>query len=241
MVALMLLPRLASAREVQLPQGVSREAVARLERDARELVADYVRARPRPGSAEEHPFHLRYVEFSAAAASVLRLSFLSVSRENLLAATRSLVDHELATDDAARKFALRQLAQATETAGVVLERVGAALEQVGPAVLDGPVTDAIRLVVAGGRPIEADERSMLRFGLDLSAAFISLDAPLEELTEWALRCAVNGRRVLALLPTFDLVEFRSELVRFRAKRAWTKWSPEDVEQEIAPWAPLEPR
>lgn len=235
MVAALFLLEPETPGRFDLPADVDRDELAQLDRDARTLVGEYIVVRPRENVDDERRFHDRYLALSVAAASVLRASFTVVFRQSVMAAMRRLVERELATADVARKFALRQVEQGTDAFGIVVERFGAVFDQQPARVVEVVLQEALRQAAGGDAALAPQDRTLLRFQLDLCAALLSLDASLAELTHWALRSVVGARQVIALLPTLDPVQLQAEIVRVRARNAWQKWTDVDVDQELAPW------
>jgi hypothetical protein len=87
----------------------------------------------------------------------------------------------------------------------------------------------------GELPMEATDRLVLRFQLDVMIALDVLDASLEELTFWAYRAITNTRRVEALPIDALSSQIRGELARVRSRNAWVGWDDEEIARELAPW------
>jgi len=212
--------------------GVDPAALERFGAEWRGLCQTTRERRPADGTKEEDEALAAIVKLSLDALLLMGSRFADILRESVNAALQELLRKELVAAEPERKFALRQIEQAANTFGVLIESVA-------PSLASLPVLDVaeIERVRAEGIALSAEDRIFARFQLDLAVALDSLDAPLQELTYWAFRAVTGSRRVQAL----PLPGARGELARIRSRNAWRNWDAEEIRQELAPWPPAQSR
>lgn len=217
-----------------LPADVDRDELERLRQRRSALVEQVKASRPVEGSPAEMAALLELARFGAAASALFGPSLVPACRHGVEVGMRELLAGELRAAETERKFALRQLEQALDTFGVLMESFARALGELAAPSIGDLVNEALRVVEDEGLPPEA--RLLLRFELDLFMAFESLDGPLVELTDWAFGAAVGARKVQAL-PSPGADALRGEIARLRARTAWKSWDADEVAEELGPWPP----
>lgn len=213
-----------------VPDEVDATGSERIRADVRALLAHVRQTRPADGSLEEGEALVRLATLALGTFCLFGPRFVDVLRSGVDRVLRELIERELATAETERKFALRQIEQAANTFGVLVEGFLAFV-----ALVPMPTQSELAAVIAKA-PAEVwalsdDDRALLRFELDLAMALESLEAPLEELTYWASRAIRSARR----LQVTQLPGLRGEQARVRSRRSWVQWDAEDLRQELAPW------
>jgi hypothetical protein len=156
------------------------------------------------------------------------------------ATLKELLQKELSAAETERKFALRQVEQAAHTFGVLIESVSAIFTLLPPSDVHVWLVEAASRARSSEVPLSADDRTVMRFQVDLSVALESLDAPLDDLTYWAFRAATGARRVEAMPSPTMPPGLRGELARLRSQRSWLNWDAAEIQQELAPWPSAAP-
>jgi hypothetical protein len=230
------LPALLFPERQVTPPLIAPAEMQVLRTEMRSLFDDVRRACPADDSAEEKAVLTRLSLLSLSTYRLLQTSFLEILRQNLHYALAELVRKELATAEPARRLALRHIEKAVDQYGVLMEVVAAALTLVPQSSLALFMDELAERTAAGGElPMEATDRLVLRFQLDVLIALDVLDASLEELTFWAYRAITNTRRVEALPIDALSSQIRGELARVRSRNAWVGWDDEEIARELAPW------
>jgi hypothetical protein len=215
--------------------GLDPAALGALRAERAALAEQLRRERPAEGTEGEQAVLYRLVRFGLSVRRALGPAFVEVLRSGVDAGLSELLAKELAAAETARKLALRRIEQALHTFGVLVESIGAVFTEL-PAPSVAPLLDeAARRFEHGEVSLDAEERALLRFELDLLMAFESLDEPLSELTYWAYRVAVSARRVEAMPSPKIPAALRGELARLRARVSWQSWDAEEIQKEFAPW------
>ncbi len=215
----------------QLPEALD-EALEALRHEQERMVALVRATRPQEGSDEEQ----RAFQHLMRLILPVDLELLEAFRSAVDTGLKELLSEEKATQDAERQLALRHIEQAVNTLAVVMESWGAALGEVPEAswkLARQQIVDAL----AGGQlpPLSKEDRTFLRFELDLTMALAALDGPLDDLTYWAHRAVTGARRVQALSTPKLMARWRGELARLRAKASWVDWDDREVQRELEPW------
>lgn len=230
------LPALLYPESHVTPSFTSPEAMLALRAEMRTLLDDVRRVRPAEDSPEETAALTRLSLISLSTYRLLQTSFLELLRQSLHHALSELVRKELATAEPARRLALRHIEKAVDEYGVMMEAAAIALAVV-PSSSFALFLDELaqQTAAAGELPMNATDRVVLRFQLNVMVALDVLDASLDELTFWAYRAITNTHRVEALPIEALFSQIHGELARVRSRNAWVDWDDEEIARELAPW------
>lgn len=227
-------PRAITRAAVEFDPAVEVEVRAWCER-VLAVLAEHRAARAESNPSAERARIARFLRLSSEVAGILGLELGRVTESAGLTRAAALVAAEVRSADTERKLALRFLGTALEAMGemgayAARLTVGMSLDDVA-SLLHYQELTADALVAH----LPAEMVPILRAQLDLLVAFECLDAPIEELTEWAQRALVGSRNVRAWLATGAPTSMRGEIARLRSAFAWVDWDDDDVAAEIAPW------
>ena len=145
---------------------------------------------------------------------------------------RRVMREQRATTEDDRSFALRQLEQALEHYGVVVETLTVGVD------LDDAFFEAVLSTedIHGSMPAEI--RPLYRAHGALLMAFEAMSTgPAEELRYWTRQAVERWRAVVATLPTLTAL-MRGARAHVRARHAWESWTDEDRAVERDAWKAL---
>lgn len=220
-----------------LPTGFDPAALAPVRAERQRFCEAMRRTSPCEGSDDEARLLVRLVTIGLGMVRALGPAAFEVTRAGVNVGIKELLAREYATADTERKFALRQIEQALNSFGVLVEALVLEMAELPLRTVVCWLEEAAAQADRQELDLDAHSRVLLRFEADLIVALDSLDESLDDLTTWAFRAATGARKVEALPFPKVTPGLRGELARLRARRAWARWDSEEIQREFAPWQP----